>query len=553
VFAAEFNGNLDGDQQERLLIKRLSEEGVLQTDEPSSWHGRKWRSCFTKLGLASYKDSAYKYNGYPDTTLADLAQLVNGLTGKSYELTPAGAALLASDTAAAIGDVFLRQLLRLEIPSPTEQEKPEENLKPLVLLLQVLYILHDRGELGLTKDEVALFIQTAQSDNDVEGRIDRLLDFRETLPGLANASEKRQYRRRVFERERIGDKPKLDTHIDYADTTIRYCSVTGLFSQRGRRISIRPERLQVIEGILVSEPDFLVPVSPLEYLVDFYTGTIIPTDDETIALREVGVFEELVIAKGEEPVTRAEELAGEQVQVLKNGLYRIEEQYLAIVERDFALNQREDEQQIRDIVAHLLTLDGGRQVSIPRDERPAYLEWVVWRGLMVLDHLATSPSETRNFKLDVDLLPIYHAPAGVPDMVIDYGDYLLVGEVTLTVGSRQEASEGEPVRRHVADIAGAHERRDIYGVFVAPRIDFNTAETFRIGNWYVRDTPLHLHIVPFSISQFARLVQNIGANRLTPVEFRRLLERCLISRNAPSPVWLEHIEKEVAKWVSNEV
>ena len=37
-------------------------------------------------------------------------------------------------------------------------------------------------------------------------------------------------------------------------------------------------------------------------------------------------------------------------------------------------------------------------------------------------------------------------------MIFEFDDYVIVVEVTLSTNSRQEAMEGEPVRRHVADL-----------------------------------------------------------------------------------------------------
>ena len=49
--------------------------------------------------------------------------------------------------------------------------------------------------------------------------------------------------------------------------------------------------------------------------------------------------------------------------------------------------------------------------------------------------------------------------------------------------------EGEPVRRHVSDAVLKYGEKNIpvYGLFVAIKIDTNTAETFRHGIWYTKD------------------------------------------------------------------
>lgn len=63
--------------------------------------------------------------------------------------------------------------------------------------------------------------------------------------------------------------------------------------------------------------------------------------------------------------------------------------------------------------------------------------------------------------------------------------------------------EGEPVRRHVADLVQKY-KKPVYGLFVANKIDSNTAETFRMGVWYTtQDERLELHIVPLTLTQFS--------------------------------------------------
>ena len=52
----------------------------------------------------------------------------------------------------------------------------------------------------------------------------------------------------------------------------------------------------------------------------------------------------------------------------------------------------------------------------------------------------------------------------------------ILTEVTLSTSSRQEAMEGEPVRRHVSDAVLKYDK-PVYGMFIAVRIDTNTAET----------------------------------------------------------------------------
>src|SRR5690606_24711548 len=122
-------------------------------------------------------------------------------------------------------------------------------------------------------------------------------------------------------------------------------------------------------------------------------------------------------------------------------------------------------------------LPSGETVSIPRGEGPAYLEWAIWRAFLAIDSLINQPWEARRFQIDQDFLPVNCAPGGGPDMVFEFEDAIIVVEVPLTSSSRQEAAEGEPVRRHGAQYA-EEAGKDVYGLFIAVNIDSNTAHTF---------------------------------------------------------------------------
>lgn len=106
---------------------------------------------------------------------------------------------------------------------------------------------------------------------------------------------------------------------------------------------------------------------------------------------------------------------------------------------------------------------------------------------LAINSIVNSPWESRNFKVDPGFKPISHAASGWSDLIFEFDDFVLVVEVTLTTSSRQEAVEGEPVRRHVANYVQKYEAKEkqVYGLFMAIVIDTNTANTFRLGEWYL--------------------------------------------------------------------
>ena len=152
------------------------------------------------------------------------------------------------------------------------------------------------------------------------------------------------------------------------------------------------------------------------------------------------------------------------------------------------------------------------------------------------------------FKIDQDFMPVSTAPGNGPDLIAEFEDCVIVIEVTLSESSRQEAMEGEPVRRHVADLMQQYEK-PVYGLFVANRIDSNTAETFRIGIWYTRDDQkLNLSIVPFTLAQFSSFFKSIfTTGTVTPHAVVDLIVECEKYRlECEAPEWKRQIADVVA-------
>lgn len=202
----------------------------------------------------------------------------------------------------------------------------------------------------------------------------------------------------------------------------------------------------------------------------------------------------------------------------------------------------------------LLTQGGGKleydednAIEVPKDETPAYLEWVLWRAALAIDHMVNKPYEVRGFRLDSDFLPVSAAGGGKGDLYWEYEDFTILTEVTMSTSSRQEAMEGEPVRRHVSDAVLKYDK-PVYGMFIAIKIDTNTAETFRHGIWYAKgDVKQRLDIVPLTLAQFRKyFVAMFEAKKATPDKMKELILRCELKRDIlDAPTWKEYIDLSV--------
>jgi hypothetical protein len=133
-------------------------------------------------------------------------------------------------------------------------------------------------------------------------------------------------------------------------------------------------------------------------------------------------------------------------------------------------------------------------------------------------------------------------------LIFEFHDFVIVVEVTLTDNSRQEAAEGEPVRRHVADLVSQYETKSgkpVYGLFIANRIDSNTAETFRIGVWFTRtDDKMRLDIIPVTLMQFKTFFEAMFKSEHVEVDLiRELLDACGSLRLAhEAPAWKKEMQ-----------
>ena len=117
----------------------------------------------------------------------------------------------------------------------------------------------------------------------------------------------------------------------------------------------------------------------------------------------------------------------------------------------------------------------------------------------------------------------------------------------MSTSSRQEAMEGEPVRRHVSD-AVIQYNKPVYGMFIAVKIDTNTAETFRHGIWYAKgDVKQRLDIVPLTLAQFQKyFVSMFRANQARPENIRDLILKCKMRRDIlDAPAWKQYISVAV--------
>lgn len=511
----------------KMILAKTGEIGGDLNKDVDASITRKYRLMFNKYGFA-----------YPEITKKDGFQ--QDELGKVDTITPLGNAFYNADSVAAQQECFLRGLI-----VPMEDLGEGKTFSPLLWVLSVMLELEKRtGDTKINFIEFAICVQTTNPNNDIGEVVDHILTIRNERK---NAENKKKYDRELTDKAYARYLLKRDNFKDYADMNIRYLISSGIVKRSGRGLMLVPEyhtmAIELIKGIVSEEP-------LKERYICLCNGAALPTDNVETANKVLNdLIAELDYYKIPYEIPDIPLDNAKNVNIVRSNLKKDIDKFK---EELYAQNQAEQWEEIYEYM-RLLIVNNGKEkelgedysIKVPKSEAAAYLEWVLWRAFLAIDHTINKPYEARGFNIDQDYLPVGTAPGGGPDMVFEFEDYIIVVEVTLSTNSRQEAMEGEPVRRHVADLVMNNDK-PVYGVFIANRIDSNTAETFRIGVWYNQnDERLALRIVPFTLDQFSKyFAYMFRFKKSEPKVFLNLYDLCFSAKDGKEgPDWKKEIEQ----------
>lgn len=537
---SSLQGNLRGQDQEIAFRRLLGKHGIVElgTDDTYSV-GRKWRSALNKLGFL-----------YPELPQASAIQQLD--IGPVDMITPNGWRLIRADTVPAMQECFLRALAAHYIPSALEKNYNFSVFSPLRHTLTILLALENQtGESRLNFIEMALVVQLTSSDDPIDSIVSQILELRERRIAAPN---KRQFDRHEREAAASEHQYEASTFNDYADTNLRYLKATGLVQSKGRGVSLVPEKHVFVETLI---RDNKIPDSDRSYFIALCNGALLPTDHQGSALVVLDDLLHQLQRRGIPfSITGKPTNTPADIAIIR---HQIENLLSEHNEEEYATRQALEWEEIALYMELLVinrrgkkALANGEEIEIPQSEAPAYFEWILWRAFLAINSLQNKPYEARRFKIDQDFLPVGTAPGNGPDLIFEFSDFIIVVEVTLTDNSRQEAVEGEPVRRHVAELA-IQSSKPVYGLFIANRIDSNTAETFRIGSWFTRtDDKMRLDIIPVTLLQFKTLFEALfKSGHIEVGMIRNLLDLCGESRtHHEAPAWKLDIEKTISHQIS---
>lgn len=457
----------------------------------------------------------------------------------TIQLTPAGEQLLNSNRK---DEVFLRQMLKFQLPSPYHKPTSKAATFCVKPYLEMLRLVRKMGTLKF--DELQMFGMQMTDYHDFDKIVKKIEVFRE-----AKAENNGNYRlfkneylynelseiyQERIQRGETKTRESRDKSIanflstqannmrDYADACFRYLRATGLVSVShvGKSLSIVPERIPDVDYILRTVSREPVPFDTEKEYVAYLGEATTPkllTDDKRQLVKKI---------QTEFPYTAISPKA--TVTELKDLLFK-------------AIEQRKKETlaaQVAEIKDYQLYDDIQKTYAqIANNElydNPLMLEWNTWRAMTMLDG-----GEIRaNLNFDDYGKPLSSAAGNMADIVCDYGDYFVCVEVTMSSGQRQYETEGEPVSRHLGKLK-KNTGKPCYCLFIAPTINEAC-----ISHFY---TLHHLNIALYG-----------GTSTIVPLPlsiFRNMVEASYNAEYKPLPEKLRHFfeySNEISKTADNE-
>lgn len=472
----------------------------------------------------------------------------------TIKLTESGKALISAKRKE---EVFLRQLLKFQIPSPyhTPSEKAADfYVKPYLEILRLIYTL---GTLKF--DELMIFGLQLTDYREFDNIVKKIEKFRIDREKTSKKYREFKYYAQMNELQEIysselakGETSTRESNIatakkflqtkasnmhDYADACIRYLRATGLvsISHIGRSLSILPEKKKDVEFILNNisrEPVFIDDKAKyLDYLGNSELPKLL-TDNKDSLLQKI---------KEENPTEQIQESV--TIHELKEKL-----DDLIITKREKLIQSQIAE--IKDYKKY----DDIQSTFTQIEENDIYdpsliLEWNVWRGMTMLD----GGNIKANLKFDDFGNPMSTAQGNMADIVCDYETFGLTVEVTMAIGQKQYEMEGESVSRHLAKFK-KETGKEAYCLFVAPTInEACIAHFYGLHNLNISYYGGKSVIVPLPLNVFKKMLEDSFKASYTPnpQQVKSFFEysKSIASESHSEQEWYNKIVEKALNWL----
>ena len=452
---------------------------------------------------------------------------VPGVGKGKFELTEQGRNLINSKN---MEFVMQRQIAKIQYPSPIKVRGTEKiKLIPLTATIKILKSVKD-----LSRSEVMMFVITIENFSKIDQSISEILKFRENLKKIKGNLKRRKFRDEVgikklnlfyknedFSiREKKGKKvdkseflrTKLRNHKDYADSIFRYFISTGLFKlNKKSRLEISKINEKDADYLLETiglepkkfdndEKTFVKDYMGKENSISLYTDKLDNLLNKFDYLKKLSSTLDLKINTTEIDKRFKNE---KSLDIKKDIIVELQKKFIYLKMEKFIkkLSERK-KNDFDEIVGHFEEISDRNSEIL---DKPLQYEYNFFRAFSFIGD-AEKIIPSLNF--DEDINPL-NTTSNKPDLIIEYKDFILVVEVTLSAGQRQYESEGAPVFRHVGKCQNEN-NKPVFGLFICEKMDVNMPIEFlsramvktKIYNGRVR-------ILPIERSDFNLLFEKI--------------------------------------------
>lgn len=425
------------------------------------------------------------------------------------ELTPAGRELIS---AKKTEDIFLRQLLKFQIPSPYHSLSAKAGNFWIKPYLEMFRLIRDFG--SLTFDEFKIFVLQLLDYREYENLVNKINDFRRRkalnkepykkfIDNVLQSEVENIYKEEILRgdtKTRETSSKSIDKFIstkasnmrDYTDACFRYLRATGMvaISKSGKSISIIPEKMEEVNFFLSTinrEPCYIDDVYHyLDYLGNAETPKLY-TDDRDYIINVLQKEYPQVSFDKHDSILRLKDILRDCIDNKKTNLIN---------------------KQVKDIKNKILYNDidetFNQIVKNSIYDASLMLEWNTWRAMTMID----GGDIKANLSFDDFGQPMSTAQGNMADIVCEYETFRAIVEVTLSTGQRQYEMEGEPVARHLAKIK-MKDKKEAFCLFVAPSINPACLSQF----FYLHKIPIQYYggtsnIIPLELSIFRKMVED---------------------------------------------
>jgi hypothetical protein len=436
-------------------------------------------------------------------------------TEKKIKVTSFGESFLSENY--DIGDFFFRSLIKWQYPNPDLNRysaKDGYNVKPLIatfhLIKKVNILCAKKGlkEKGVSKTEFALFFTTLSNYRNMDAIAEKIIKFRKIHDSKENKAEKDEYAKAHFNKN-YSEYESWENANEYADNIIRYFRLTRFFYLRGNDyyVDLEPRRKIEIDSILekdnASAKNFASKSEYSMYLGDA-TQPELPWETTTklqevikLLVADVETTENILKSKNVNLPQRPQILTeSDNTDTLKTVIENLRIYRRTLNDADI----HAELQLLGNIENCIVSLKNIHKLV---DKKPVELERIITFGLHILnDAIGICP----NYPVGDDNQPTFTAPANKPDIECFYQSFNSICEVTLLSNRSQWFNEGQPVMRHFRDFETAHNEKQSYCLFIAPKIHRDTGNTFWISVKYEYEGQKQ-KIIPITIQQFIEILQ----------------------------------------------